>query len=174
MFRVLFGLRLLPVAVLVAVLSTGCGRDLADATVDDSVANYPCPLLTHSQAEAALGRTIHPPRGNIPDTGIRWVPGMVYCHYQAADDAGSFMFLGVASTYPKEAFEKFEQQNQASNLQPVPELATKALWDPTFHKMVVLTGDKVLALLLASSDPYLPYRQERTKRLVSEALERLE
>lgn len=139
----------------------------------------PCKVLTKAELAARLNvapgapASLGPRSPNDPPP-IR-LPGARYCQFVSGSTVA---FVGLVSDYAPQTYAKYKQETRpADKVGPAPVEGLvkegEAVWDPNGNGMVVLVGDKILALQVVTPLGDRHNWHRRLRLLADKGLERL-
>jgi hypothetical protein len=154
--------------LVLTLLAAGCSR-ADDGQQAQTVAVRPCALVTKSEVETALERTV----GN--GTVLTGVPPLVVgeqvCQFPttSTDAAAALAKVGAVTAFAPLLFTRFKTEHPQA--MAVPELGREAVWDELTSALVVLEDDKILTVVVFG--PGVTNHRDRAVKLAEKALDRL-
>jgi hypothetical protein len=137
-------------------------------------AEDPCELVPTPELEAAVGFPVEDPynpveRGAPPPVDM---VGMEFCTFVTANEPRrpSLVTLGLATAYAGVVFANHKEANP-ERVSHVDGLGTEAVWDEGAQVVIVLLGDRVVALKLTFGQSGVHHQKARTIRLMTLALD---
>ena len=157
----------------------GSGQPPSEGTAGDGEAaqggsdqppSGPCEIVPKRQVELALGQRMQARDVTDLPKPTFTIAGVETCRY-TTPRGQTAATIGMATTYPQEAFGKYKDQPRQSELESIADLGSEAVWSDMSRALVVLADDVVFAFHLSLLDSSDDEVLERTRRVASKALD---
>jgi hypothetical protein len=148
--------------------TAGDGEAAQDGS--DQPPSGPCEIVPKRQVELALGQRMQARDvTDLPKPTFN-IAGVETCRY-TTPAARVSATIGMATTYPQEAFGKYKDAPRQGELESIADLGSEAVWSDMSRALVVLADDVVFAFHLTLLDSSADQVLERTRRVASKALD---